>query len=566
MWQVEMVNRLKKARPQERKQIIAKYQEKTGYSKQYLYEIARKYGFNTDRKKRIDKGRFALTEEQLAFVASLVYGTAREVKGPIMPVEAAIEIAIDNGIIERDAISLPRIYQLLREREINKAAFKIDKPYTPMRSLHPNHVHVFDVSVCIQYYLRGKKGLAIMDERDFYKNKPQNFEKIKTRLLRYAIVDHFSGAFYLRYYDTTGETQDNLYDFLIRAWSHKNDERYPFRGVPYILLMDTGAANSSQAIVSFLKRLECEIPDGMPYNPQRQGAVEVLHNIVEMWFESKLRIQPANTIEDLNRWAYDFCVWFNATREHSRHRMVRTQCWLLIKPEQLRELPPREILQELYSYDDERNTRLVNRDYTISFSLNGTNNIYNVKHIEGIIPGKSKVLVRIKPYLFPVVDVIFNEKAYECRPVPVLPAHLGGFRSDAAVIGQEYKSQPEALTQQAIKRFENMAYGEEKKKDAIPFEGLTVHGIYADKVGNISYIEKKGTPIEVDKAIAVKEISFTEFLKRLIQQVGPISKELNQSLRSQYGESIKISKAEEVIRQIAEGQITGQEVKKAKVM
>lgn len=60
--------------------------------------------------------------------------------------------------------------------------------------------------------------------------------------------------------------------------------------------------------------------------------------------------------------------------------------------------------------------------------------------------------------------------------------------------------------------------------------------------------EKKWTPIEVDRSISKRSIPLAEFFKRLIAEIGPISKALNQSLRSQYGESIEISQAEEVIR------------------
>jgi hypothetical protein len=58
------------------------------------------------------------------------------------------------------------------------------------------------------------------------------------------------------------------------------------------------------------------------------------------------------------------------------------------------------------------------------------------------------------------------------------------------------------------------------------------------------------TPIEVDRSITEKSISFMEFLKRLVQEVGPISKEMNQQLRAEYGDSIETSKAEEVIKRL----------------
>lgn len=547
MWKECLASELKNIKSSDRKSIIEDYMQKTGLSRARLYNIAKQHGFDSNKKERADKGNCVLTDRQIEFIAAQLHVTRREVKGPIKPVEAALETAFDNGIIERGRISVGRMQQILREREINKIALKIDRPYTPMCSLHPNHVHVFDVSVCIQYYLKG--GLKIMDERDFYKNKLDKYLEIKTRLLRYLIVDHFSGEFFPYYYEAKGENQKNLYDFLMRAWRPKEDNRFPFRGVPFQLLMDAGAANGAGAIVQFLERLGVEVPKGKPYNAARQGTVETMHNIWEAWFEADLRLQPAHTIEDVNAWSLDKAIWYNATRKHTRHGMTRSQCWQLIKAkEQLRDLPSEDILHALFYYKKEAFTRLVNRDYTISY--NGK--IYNLKHIEDIIPGHSKVIITIYPFLADqgIIGIEFKQKQYEVKVIEMLPAHLGSFRSDAAIIGQQYKSQPETLTQQAVKRFENMAYGENKKKDSIPFEGIVVHGIHADKVGNLAFIEKKGTPIEVDKSIMVKDISFTEFLKRLLQQVGPISKELNQHLRQEFGESIEITKAEEVIREI----------------
>jgi hypothetical protein len=283
----------------------------------------------------------------------------------------------------------------------------------------------------------------------------------------------------------------------------------------------------------------------MPYNPRRQGAVETVHNIIENWFESGLRLQPATSVEELNRWALDFMIWYQSAQKHTRHGMTRIQCWLLIKKEQLRELPSDEILQALYVNPEEE--RIVDGSYTISYR----GNEYKLKHIPGLFRG-AKVIVAINPYKYPTMNVIWQGNRYEVKPIEKLPAYLGGFRADAAIIGQEYKSPRETLTQQAQKRFENMAYGEERKKDAVPFEGLKVFGHHAEKVGNLSYIEKQGAPLEIDRNIVEKSIPFTEFLKRLIQQIGPISPELNQQLKAKYGDSIEISRAEEVIRQITE--------------
>jgi hypothetical protein len=226
--------------------------------------------------------------------------------------------------------------------------------------------------------------------------------------------------------------------------------------------------------------------------------------------------------------------------------MTRTQCWLLIKPEQLRDLPDEEILLELYSYSDENFTRLVNRDYTISYKSES----YNLKHVDRIIPGVSKVRIIIKPFLKDAIGVAFNETVYEVRAIKTLPAEMGAFPVNSAIIGEEYKSQPESVTQRAIKQIENMAYGEERTKDQVPFAGLKVFGHHAEKV-ELTYLAKKGTPMEVPRD-KPGEIPFVQFLKNLTQRVGAISKEQNRLLQETFGASIDKTRAEEVIRQFEE--------------
>lgn len=547
MWQEDLARELTAAQHRERKTILEQYRNMTGHSNQHLYRIAAEHGYDSGKKTRSDKGELGclLTDEQIEYIASLMYVTGRENKGPIMPVERAMQIAAQNGIIEPFQVTPSTMNRILRERLISKRHQKASTPYTEMRSLHPNHTHLFDSSVCIQYYLKNGK-LGMMDERDFYKNKPDNFKKIKERLLRYVLVDHFSGAYYFRYYNTTGETQANLFDFLTEAWAQKKNDKFPFRGVPFNMLMDTGAANTSRAIITFLDALDVNVPKGLPYNPRRQGAVEVTHDIIEEWFESGLRLQPATSVEEMNAWAFDFMIWHQAAKEHTRHGMTRTGCWMLVNTAsgELRELPEMDMLRDVFAYPDE--TRQVSGKYTISFK----GGEYQLKHIPDLFSG-AEVKVIKKPLKWPRIDVAYREALYECTPIEILPAHMGAFSANAAIIGRDYRAQPETATQQAIKRFDNMAYGEEKKKDAVPFRGLHVYGGLADTV-DISYITKKGTLMEIERPNGETRISFTEFLKQLRGRVGTITKEQNQMLRAELGESVEVSRAEEIIREMEE--------------
>ncbi len=545
-WVREMVEKLNNAQHGEAGQIMRFYSNLTGKSVATLYRIAHQHGYIKQRKKRSDKGilKSGVSEYQLHYISTLLQTTARQVKGVIMTVEKALEIAIDNGIFQPGQISVSRLQDLLRERGLNKEALDAASPSINMRSEHPNQVHIFDASICIQYYLKKGKGLAILDERDFREKKPQNFAKIKHRLIRMVLVDHFSGALFVKYYLAAGESSAITYDFLCTAWRGLGLEKFPFRGVPKFLLMDAGSANIAKSILAMLKALEIEIPKNMPHNPRRQGAAEVAQNIVERCFECTLHLEPAYEISELNEWVQDWLVAFNGTKVFTRHKMTRIQCWLQIQPDQLRELPSQKVMQELFAYPLVERT--VQQDNSISFK----SDFYSLKHVPGIRP-KLKVHVRRRPYLKSEIAVIFEEKEYLVQPVEILP---GGFRADAALIGQEYKSQPENATQKARKINENLAFGEDRKKGDLPFGGtLIVHGHQADKVKAIP-IPKIGSPLELKHEMVSQQISITEFFKKLKAAIGPIKPDLNKALRAEFGTSIEVSTAEEVIAAISAGE------------
>ncbi len=543
MWAQTFAEQLIAAKNGDKQKVIDKYIQMTGRTTQSLYRIAAQNGYNTGRDRRKDKGRCELNDKQISFLASQIQVTSREIKGPIMPVEKALIIAEDNGIIKPGTVSVSRAQSILAERHMNAAALKTPTPHIKMRSLHPNHVHVYDMSVCIQYYLKGKnKGFGIMPETMFYKNKFENFSKVKNKLIRYILVDHFSHFIWLKYYYTGGETQENLYDFLLSSWSGEKHPKIPFRGVPFFALFDKGAANTAKAITTFLNRLDIKTPDSLPHNPRRQGSAEVAQNLVERWFESGLKMQPAHSVDDLNAWAVDWCVWFNSTRKHGRHKMPRTECWLQIKKDQLRDLPEKEILHYLYERPGE--SRLVRGDYTISFCYKNKDvREYSVKHIEGLMPNRSRIEVLLRPYHWPEIGVVHDKIEYLLKPIGYA---AGGFREDAAVIGEEFKSIPETKTQKAIKISDNLAYGEDRKKDAVPFEGLQIYGNQADKV-TLEYLPKTGIEINASPAYEDKKIPVMEFMKKLLSAGVGITPELNGAIRKTYGKTILLSKSEKLL-------------------
>ncbi len=537
-WQEEMVSELSKAKNGDKTHIMRRYETMTGKTKTHLYRVAKKFGYETDRKKRADKGECRLTELQIKFVAGQIHTTAREKKGTIMPVKLALDIAEQNNIITPGCVSVARMQDLLRERGLNKKALNASRPHSSMRSLYPNHVHFFDVSVCIQYYLKNNQ-LRIEREDKFYKNKFENFAKIKRKIFRYVLTDHFSNTIFVKYYIAKGETQDNLFDFLVTAWGHKKNEKLPFRGVPFVLMMDRGAANISKAIIKFLKNLDVEFPEPKGNNARRQGSVERAQNHVEMYFESMLKLQSTASVEELNHYALDWCGYMNASPKflHTRFGTPRTHCWLKIKEHQLRERPEIEVLQDIYRNPFEE--RSVDGDYSISFK----GERFRLKHIEGLIPHSSKVNVIMKPFTWPEVVVEFRGKEYTARPIKKAD---GGFDADAAIIGQEYKSMPESQTQQQIKLIENMAYGENWHKDDAPFAGLHVFGGQSDRIST-DFIPKKSTPMNITKdTMEERRISMFDLFRDL-SRAGDMTPDLNRAIRAKHGESITMAERDDLV-------------------
>jgi hypothetical protein len=539
--------KLRESKPADRKAVIAEYQAMYGGSEATMYRIAKEHGFSSGRKQRADKGIGILAEDQLEFIAATLYKCGRENKGAFMPIENAMEFAIDNGIMLRGEVSLSTVRRQLREREMNKKQLNAPTPHTDMRSLHPNHVHLVDVSTCIQYYL-DDGGMRIMREDEFYKNKFENFKKVKVPLQRYILTDHFSGFMFVHYYLAAGETAENLFDFICRAWEAKAESNFPFRGVPFGMLMDGGCRAKAKALgVGLWDGLNIDIIAGTPGNSRRQGSVEVTHNIWEEWFETRLRIDPATSIEDLNRKTRGFCIWMNATREHSRTHMTRLACWLMIKQEQLRELPERSLLQDLMNKPEEDRTIANHR---ISFE----GKEYNLKHANIPHGTKVKVIKNIWKYKEGILTISYNNQLFEARAIEILPLELGGFNATAAVIGMEYKAQPETATQKAKKRLDELATGTRTpRKDALPFAGLNAFEGFADKVANLATMPKRGTIMEVSRPTAPVMHPILDLFRRLRAEGVQVTTDLNQSLRAEYGDTISAADLDAVIQQYTAG-------------
>jgi hypothetical protein len=485
---------------------------------------------------------------------------------------------------ETGGVSTSRFLARLRQEKLSAKDLLKPSPHVRLLSKHPNHVWQFDVTNCLQYFL-DTKGLGERDtEMTMYKNKVVKTAKaIKKELLRYAVVDHCSGAFYFHYFYASGERAADGSEFLFRAMRPKDElikktfngqsekllGKFRMHGVPFMLVSDKGSILTAKANQALMDALCVDVQLHMPGNPRAKGGVEGLMHYINR-FESRLKFQRPADLEELNAWALDWCIYANGAIK-MRDIAPRSVLWSYITAEQLR-LCPEESLYRLL-IKEPTITRLADGSRTIS--VDGRS--YQVPDPQ--LRAGDKVSVVRHPYEYPNVEVHFNGRVWLCEPIPV---DQYGRLTNGVVYG-EYKSPKHTETQKAKTEMEAIAAtmgltwkgtGDKRMAVAPPVgfvSPLTVFGHQADKVGNVEFIERKGTPLEikepespinpaitssateVPRSLAARRISVAEFLKQLRAEIGVVTPAMNADLRARYENGIEVKEAEEVILAITDG-------------
>ena len=333
-----------------RRAVIQRWARLLGLSEKTLYRLLRRAGMETGRKTRADRGVFkGVPAEQLEKVASLmVESWTEKYRTPTMPAWTAIQMAERLGIIEEGALKPGTLTRWMRLNYLGKHELAAPTPHVEMKSAHPNEMHQYDVSVCVQWYIREDGGIGHQRRNyEIYKNKEGKPRQIK----RHLIVDHYSGAFFVAYAESE-DTATSL-EFLFDAWGKKNGRygsngNYVFRGAPERLYTDNGSVIKSAVGQQVCARLGIDLSAHLPGSPRAKGSVESMMWKWEQAFESQLRRFPATSLEELNQRAFEFARWYNSERIHTRHGMSRFECWARIEEKDLRELPEdRELLRSL---------------------------------------------------------------------------------------------------------------------------------------------------------------------------------------------------------------------------
>jgi hypothetical protein len=312
------------------------------------------------RKRRSDSGKTALTHDEAVLIAGVWMETRRGNGKLLASLKTVVDSLRANGLIQADYIdeatgevipmSLSAISQGLLAHGLHHKSLQAQDPHLEMVSLHPNHVWQIDASLCVLYYLKPQKGtqngLHVMAHDEFYKNKPRNLQKVMAdRVWSYEITDHASGWIYVEYV-MGAESGENFCNVLINAMQDRGGADI-LHGVPVILYMDMGSANTSAKAMNLCKALGIDAKAHAPGNARATGQVENARNIIERRFEFGLKFRQVADLDELNALAKQWRSTFNATETHSRHKQTRTAVWMKITAAQLTKAPAVELCREL---------------------------------------------------------------------------------------------------------------------------------------------------------------------------------------------------------------------------
>ncbi len=560
-----LARQLDAASHREKGELVEQTMQHYGWSRAKVYSQLKAIGWTSGRKVRADRGSTSQSMEALAMISSAQRMGIRKNGKATMKTPLATSIMAQNGF--DISVSNSRINTLMRDRQMHLAAQKLATPAQSMRSLHPNHVHQVDPSLCLVYYLPNGEQ-HIMRDDEFYKNKLDKIAKIELKVWRYVLTDHYSASIIVKYYQAKGETQANLYDFLLYCWSKKDGTL--LHGAPKLLIWDKGSANSAGAIKNALRSLEVEQIPHTAGNARAKGGVENGNNLVETLFESRLRLEPVNNVDELNVAA---TYWYNAynanaipnydsrlKRKHMAEPMARYGLWQMIRKEQLRILPEIEVCRQLLSGTDVE--RKVSQDLSISFKnpVTKQRQYYDLRDIPGIHIGQ---IVKVSPMVYGDGNVIVSFSNYlgeETSQIvqPITGDATSGFADTAAVFGESFKSKPDTIVEQNNKAADQLAYPDmsaeqiesAKRTNKVPFNGrINAHSYLAD-VEAPAFMERPGEMMNVPNRlqIEIKPLSNIEAKVKLRNLLGrTLTAEESDNLKSWYPDGMLEEQLQEAV-------------------
>ncbi|MCY4377358.1 MAG: transposase [Spirochaetaceae bacterium] len=512
--------------PRRRAELIREHARKIGVPVSRVHRHLLAAGHGSGRKRRSDAGATKVSAEALDMLSAALKSGVRQSGQAPLGIPMA-RFALEANGFDFGGASNAQLARLLRERGLDlDTQARGTRSHQRMRSAHPNQVHQVDPSVSLLYYTPGgRQGDAGVEPGgEPYKNKPANK---KLKLWRYLLIDHGSGCFFLYYYEASGETSANLWDFMCRAWEPKPDA---FHGLPDLLVWDPGSANASQPIARALDALEVETHAHLPGSAETKGGVESAHWLVEQRFESLLRLQPVESIEDLNalalRWATACCANAIAGLDCRLHRRtgahVRYEAWQRIQAEQLRELPAEA--WDLPAHQPVERKVAGGLTVTLRHPRLKARAVYAVGGLPGVKVGAK---VELQPLLMSPEGAAFVRYRHqgelaEQRVEPVEHDEIG--TPMTATTWGEYQARPRTDAERESDRIDALI-GREKPTD-VPFGGevraidALSAAIDAGADGTVVPFPRRGKPQEIEPAQPAAVLGTVEAARYVRDRLG----------------------------------------------
>ncbi|MBX9833204.1 MAG: transposase, partial [Burkholderiaceae bacterium] len=300
-----------------------------GMSRATLMRRLKEVTVKPQRKRRNDAGTTSLSLAEAQELSSKLMEGFRANDKSIHALKLALEriranspmfgSVTDPATGETRQLSDSACARALRTYALHPDQLRETAPVQALASDHPNDVWQIDASISTLFYVpgEGQRGMQDMPPGVFYKNKPENFEKIKRqRLTRYVLTDHCSGAIFVHYV-AGGESTVNMAESFLAAIQPRPEQQ--MHGVPFYLMMDPGSAGIGGAFMTLLRRLLVTPVVNKAGNARAKGQVENAHNLVETNFESGFKFTHVPSIDWINEQAQMWMRYYNSVRKHSRH-------------------------------------------------------------------------------------------------------------------------------------------------------------------------------------------------------------------------------------------------------
>lgn len=463
--------------------------EELGISLATLYRKLKGITVSSARKRRVDAGTSQLSRQEALTISAAIIESARRNDKQLYALEDAVQVLRASGLIaagrtntttgEFIPMSISAIRRAMINYRLHPDQLLAPAPVTELISRHANHVWQIDASLCVLYYLKASpdapgNGLQVMDRDRFYKNKPKNLARIAAdRVWSYEITDHYTGWIYVEYV-MRAESSENLCNVLINCMQERGGADV-LHGVPRILMMDPGSANTSAMTKNLCRSLGIRMIPHAPGAARVTGQVENARNLIERKFEAGLRFQPVANLDELNARAKIFRCIFNADKAHRRHKMTRSQLWLQsIREELLIKAPSVEICRALAVADP------VSRKVSAKLRISFEGREFSVAVVPNVMVDQ-RLMVTRNPWRDDAVQVHMTDETGQevFYLAPMIKTDLAGFDIDGAVIGEEFRRHAETPAQRGRKEADRLAMGEgtedgvatARREKRVPFNG-----------------------------------------------------------------------------------------------